>query len=243
MKLGKDAYGHEMWAYFQGKNNFEIIERDDGYIDVSDLPKLYFSKYKDWPEYEKRVLRLVKGKVLDIGCGVGRHSLYLQGRGFNVIGIDNSPLAIKICRIKGLKKVRTMSIDQINKFRSNFFDIVIMLGSNFGLLSSFKKAKMLLKVLYKITTPNALIIAESRDPYKTDDPAHLEYHKLNKKRDRMAGQIRIRVRFRKYVGDWFDYLFVSKIEMKQILKNTGWKVKKFISPKYKAQYIAVIEKV
>ncbi|MCK4435572.1 hypothetical protein KAU87_02055, partial [Candidatus Bathyarchaeota archaeon] len=91
------------------------------------------------------------------------------------------------------------------------------------------------------TSENALIIAVTRDPYKTDNSAHLEYHKLNKERGRMGGQVRIRSRFRKYVGRWFDYLMVSKEEMKEILRVTGWKVKQFIDSE-DAQYVAIIEK-
>jgi tellurite methyltransferase len=36
--------------------------------------------------------------VLDIGCGVGRHVLYLAARGFAVTGLDNSRDALRICR-------------------------------------------------------------------------------------------------------------------------------------------------
>jgi len=39
-------------------------------------------------------------KVLDIGCGHGRHSLELAGRGYDVLGIDTSEKAIKICNDK-----------------------------------------------------------------------------------------------------------------------------------------------
>lgn len=116
-----------------------------------------------------------------------------------------------------------------------------MFGNNFGLFGSFKKAKTLLKKLHKITSPSALILAESNDIYKTDDPVHLSYHKFNEKRGRMPGQLRIRIRFKKYIGDWSDYLLVSKDQMKDILKGTGWKVRKFIDSD-KSIYIAVIEK-
>jgi cyclopropane fatty-acyl-phospholipid synthase-like methyltransferase len=39
---------------------------------------------------EKKSMGYVKGRtVLDIGCGPGRHALYLQNeRGFDVLGID-----------------------------------------------------------------------------------------------------------------------------------------------------------
>lgn len=242
MKLNKDAYGQEIWAHFKGKRYYEIIERDDGYFDISDSPKTYFSEYKDWHDHEKKALKSVKGRVLDVGCGAGRISLYLQKKKFDVLGFDNSPLAIKVCKLRGLKKAKIMSIDEIGKFKPNSFDTIIMFGNNFGLLGGFKKAKLLLKKFYKITSPKALIIAESNNPYKTNNTLHLEYRKLNKKRDRMGGQIKFRIRFEKYVSDWFDYLLVSKQEMKKILNGTGWKVEKFIDYK-KSRYIAVIEKI
>ena len=37
-------------------------------------------------------------RVLDIGCGVGRHSVYLAARGFEVTATDNAPNAIAACK-------------------------------------------------------------------------------------------------------------------------------------------------
>jgi len=93
----------------------------------------------------------------------------------------------------------------------------------------------------RITSEDGLIIAETRGPNKTNDPSYLEYYEFNKKRGRMGGQLRGRIRFEKYIGKWFDWLMVSREEMKEILKGTGWKVKEFIDSK-DAQYIAIIEK-
>jgi hypothetical protein len=133
-----------------------------------------------------------------------------------------------------------MSIEELN-FKPGSFDTVIMLGNNFGLFGSFKKARRLLKKLHKMTSKNGLIIASTRDTYKTDNPDHLECHKLNEKRGRMAGQLRIRIRFRKHVGRWFDYLIVSKREMEEMLKGTGWRIREFVDSG-NSVYVAVIEK-
>jgi len=241
MDLNKDAYGQEVWAFFQGKESYEVVERNDGFIGLSGGAPAYFADFKDWPKIEKQAIKFAKGKILDVGAGAGRVSLYLQKKNFDVIAIDNSPLAIKICKKRGVKHTKVLPIEKINSFKQNTFDTVIMFGNNFGLFGCFKKAKTLLKKLHKITRPNALILAESNDVYKTDDPVHLSYHKLNRKRGRMPGQLRIRVRFRKYKGDWFDYLLVSKDEMKEILKGTGWKVRKFIDSDGPI-YMSIIEK-
>ena len=212
-KKFKDAYGSELWQYFTTGRGYKIIERDDGYFDVGPGGKEYFSEYSGWPPLEKQAMKYVKGRVLDIGCGAGRHSLYLQKKGLSVTGIDNSFLAIKICRLRGLKKVKILSIDQIDKFEPDSFDTIIMMGNNFGLFGSFKKAKSLLKKMHKITSKRGRIIVETLDPYKTKNPEHLAYHKFNLKRGRMAGQVRMRLRYKKIIGEWFDYLSVSKEEM------------------------------
>ena len=236
----EDAYGQEMWAYYNGERSFEIIERDDGYIDIGPETSVYFSSYEDWSPHEKKAMEFVKGRVLDVGCGAGRHSLYLQEKGFDVLGIDISPLAIKVCKLRGLRKAEVMAIEDL-KFKPESFDTIIMMGNNFGLFGCFKKARRLLKRFHKMTSKNALIIAETRDPYKTKNPAHLEYHEFNRKRGRMSGQLRIRIRFRRYATRWFDYLMVSKDEMNEILKGTGWRVKEFIDSGGPS-YIAIIEK-
>lgn len=116
-----------------------------------------------------------------------------------------------------------------------------MLGNNFGLFGSFNRAKWLLKRFHKITSEKARIIAESMDPYKTDEPAHLEYHKYNRKRGRMSGQLSLRVRYKKYATPWFDYLLASKDEMQDITDGTGWRIKRFIGSKHTC-YIAIIER-
>jgi len=42
LKPEEDAYGQEIWAFYQGREVFEIVERDDGYIDATLSPKVYF---------------------------------------------------------------------------------------------------------------------------------------------------------------------------------------------------------
>jgi methylase of polypeptide subunit release factors len=239
MKAIKDATGQAIWAAFNGKYGFEVVERDDGFI-VGGTTAQYFSEFKDWLSHEKKAIKYVKGKVLDIGCGAGKHAIYLQNKGFDVTAIDISPLAIKICKKRGLKKAKILSIDKVSSLKTKF-DTVLLLGNNWGLLQNFKKARKILKDLFKITSDNAVIIAESSDPTKKQEVEEIQYQKQNLKKGRMPGQRRIRIRFRNYCSDWFDYLGVSKTEMEEILKNTGWTVKKYFDSE-RSSFIAIIEK-
>ena len=241
MRQEEDAFGHEILDYFLSKKGVEIIERDDGFVSSSDILGYYFSSYKDWFPMERKAIKFARGRVLDVGCGAGRVCLYLQKQGLEVTGIDISPKAIEVCRSRGVKNPLVLPIERIGRFGPDSFDTIVMFGNNFSLFGSPKKAKALLKKMRRITSRGAVILAGTRDPYMTKDPAHLAYHELNRKRGRMAGQLKMRIRFREYVGRWFDYLFVSREEMKGILHGTGWEVKKFIGSRGSV-YVAVIVK-
>jgi hypothetical protein len=116
-----------------------------------------------------------------------------------------------------------------------------MMGNLFGLFESPRKAKHFLRTLHRMTSRKARIIAETVDPYKTKDPDHLAYHMRNRKRGRMPGQVRMRVRYKKFATPWFDFLLVSKKEMIEILKDTGWRIGRIISDT-SPRYVAIIEK-
>jgi SAM-dependent methyltransferase len=185
-------------------------------------------------------MRYASGRVLDIGCGAGRHSLYLQKKGRSVLGIDVSPLAIRTARARGLKKARVLSVTQVGRGLGTF-DTILMLGNNFGLFGSEKRARWLLRRFAGATTDDARIIAESNDVYRTKVRAHLRYHRLNRSRGRMPGQVRIRIRYDTYVTPWFDYLLVSPGEMAGILDGSGWSIDRILKSGGPA-YIAVIRK-
>lgn len=241
MKDSKDVYGHLVYDYFNGIDAYEIVERDDGFISISkNAPGVYFEEYKNWPSHHKEAMKYIKGRVLDVGCGAGRHLAFFKEKGFDYLGIDISSLALKVCKERGIEDVKNMSIGRIDS-KIGKFDTIILLGNNFGLLRTFEKAKTRLKKFYSITNQKAHILIESNNYSMINDPLHKEYLEFNKKRGRMSGQLRIRLRYKKYATDWFDYLQVSKEELREIIKNTGWDIKKLINSK-DTRYIVVLQK-
>lgn len=239
MSRFEDAFGHAFLDQHNGIESYHVIERDDGYVDVIDSSQ-YFAEYRKWPALERRAMRYVGKRVLDVGCGPGRHALYLQGKGRDVTGIDISPLAVKVAKARGLKKARIMRLSSL-EFPPGAFDTVLMLGNNFGLVGGPGPAKRILKRMHRITTQSARIIAGAMDPYQTSNPAHLRYHAFNKKRGRIPGQIRLRVRYGPYSDGWIDLLFVSRSEMEKILEDTGWRIARILDAGG-PHYVAILER-
>jgi len=237
----QDAFGYGMLDYFQGRAEAEIVERDDGYVYVSGGPGAYFTEYSDWPEKDRQALEFAAGRVLDIGCGAGRHALYLQQKGLEVVAIDNSPLAVETCRRRGVKDARVMSLTRVSP-SMGAFDTILLLGHNFGLLENEKKARYLLKRFLNVTAPGARIITSTKDPYRAAGAEHVRYRERNVSRGRMPGQDRLRVRYKAYIGLWFDYLRVSMDEMERVLDGTGWEITDRFSSPDSEFYSAVIGK-
>jgi hypothetical protein len=89
-------------------------------------------------------------------------------------------------------------------------------------------------------TARAQIVATSNDPYMTDDRVHLAYQEHNRRRYRMPGQNRIRIRYRELADPWFDYLIVSPAEMEQLVDGTEWRVRRLVRDDG-SYYVAVLE--
>jgi SAM-dependent methyltransferase len=213
----------------------EIIERDDGFLDA--VKMVYFAPVAQWPAAERRALRWARGRVLDAGVGAGRAALELQRRGRSVVGIDISPGAVEVARARGVRDARLLAFEDLDDSVGRF-DTIVMFGNNFGLFGSPSKAKRLLRRLRPLADR---IVAGSNDPYATEDTAHLAYHDRNRKRGRMPGQLRLRVRYRDLVGPWFDYLIVSPDEMATILEGTGWQIHRLLQQTGSGYYVAVLE--
>lgn len=232
-----DAFGHALQDHLDGRGGAVLIERDDGYIDVSAGAAVYFGEL---PPAQRRVAERARGRVLDVGCGAGRYALYLQERGCEVVGIDVSPLAVEVCRRRGVRDVRLLALEQVDG-SLGVFDSILMLGNNFGLLGSFRGAKRILRRLGRTAPPAGRLIAETLDPYVTSERGHVAYHARNRARGRMGGQIRMRVRYKGYRTPWFDYLFVSRDELEAIVDGTGWRVAEIIADGG-PNYVAVLER-
>jgi SAM-dependent methyltransferase len=242
LKPSEDAYGRLIADYHETGEGIEIVERHDGFINANaNGPAIYFFPFRKWPRAERTAMRLARGRVLDVGCGAGRVSLYLQERGHEVIGIDLSPLAAEVSRRRGVKDARELSVTRVSR-RLGAFDTIVMFGNNFGLVGSKRRAPWLLRRFRSITNDGARILAESVDPYKTDNPEHRAYQRRNRRRGSMGGQLRIRIRYGTYTTPWFDYLLASPEEMAKLAKGTGWELAEVID-EGEHVYVGVLERI
>lgn len=226
-------------AYYQGEEAELYIERDDGQKDKESIHR-YFSGYEDWPEYEKKALEHAEGRILDLGCGPGRHALWLQEKGFEIVAVDISPLALEVAQRRGVSDCRMYDANDLD-FPESSFDTILLLGTNLGIAGDIPSTRKMLQTLHRITTPRGVIIGTSFDPLNTSNPIHLAYHEKNRKRGRPPGLVRLRTCYKDECDDWFEFLFLSLDELSEVIAPTGWKIEK-VYPSGKSHYGVILSK-
>ena len=98
-------------------------------------------KNRDKKEAEFFINNLIKklkikknSKILDLACGVGRHSFYLNKKGMNVIGIDNSEKNIKKAK-KFENKFLKFKKKEMTEDYGQEFDFIFNLFTSFGYIN------------------------------------------------------------------------------------------------------------
>jgi SAM-dependent methyltransferase len=91
-----------------------------------------------------------EAKILDLGCGPGRHSLELARRGFEVTGVDRTSIYLEEARAIAAEQLLVVEFvqDDMRAFlRQSSFDVVLSMYTSFGY---FKEAAENLQVLSNI---------------------------------------------------------------------------------------------
>ena len=156
----KDLFGKAILD-FQTNNSPENIVTETNISEADEMEVSYlFRDFKSMPKLEQKALQLCKGKILDVGCGAGSHSLYLQDKGLDVTSIDISENAIKACKLRGLKNVKVQDVLAVENDK---FDTILLLMNGTGIFKTLKETSKKKKKLKSLLNPNGQILIDSSD--------------------------------------------------------------------------------
>ncbi|WP_367773408.1 class I SAM-dependent methyltransferase [Flavobacterium sp. WC2421] len=164
----KDLFGKAILDY-QTNNSPEDLITETTISEEDEMSVAYlFRSYNEMPKMEQHALQLANGKILDVGCGAGSHSLYLQNeRGLEVTAIDISPNAIKACSLRGIKDARMQDVMTLENEK---FDTILLLMNGAGMCGKLTNIPKFLLQLKALLNPGGQILLDSSDIiYMFDD--------------------------------------------------------------------------
>lgn len=156
-------------------------------------------------ETEKEILELLSrlpvpqaAKILDVACGLGRHSLSLARRGYKVTGVDYSSAYISEAkrRAQGLGRraqSKNIEVEFLKRDMRHLgfdarFDAALNLWTSFGYFKKFQDDLLTLRQMFKALKPGGFIVIDvsndrwiqrnfkPRDWNKTEQGWELEAH-------------------------------------------------------------------
>ncbi|MFW9915294.1 MAG: methyltransferase domain-containing protein [Candidatus Thorarchaeota archaeon] len=243
LEPAEDAFGQMLLDAWRRKEPIPcVIERDDGLIEIH-WSTGYFSSFADWPPAELAALKYAQSPVLDLGCGAGRHALYLHEKGLDVVAMDVSPGALTVTQERGIKRTVQGSFCELPAFKQPFSSF-LALGNNFGLCGGPKETCEMLQALGRIANSEAVLITSFLDPRPDSDetdPVHRDYHAQNQLKGKPAGLIAIRIRYRKMKTPFFPLYHPTIKEFQEIVQNSeAWTLENI--QQAGPQYFAVLKR-
>ncbi|MBC8051710.1 MAG: methyltransferase domain-containing protein [Sphingobacteriaceae bacterium] len=101
-----------------------------------------------------------ESRMLDIACGKGRHSIYLNKKGFDVTGIDLSFSSIKYAKQFENERLKFFQHDMRNLLFINYFDLAFNLFTSFGYFASDRDNVNALKSFRKSLKKDGLLVLD-----------------------------------------------------------------------------------
>lgn len=201
----KDLFGKAILD-FQTNNSPEDLITETSISEEDKMSVAYlFRSFNEMPELEQKALQLSKGKILDVGCGAGSHSLYLQNeKQLDVTSIDISSNAIQACTLRGLTNAK---VQDIMTLENEKFDTILLLMNGTGIFGTLKDTTKYLQKLKSLLNPNGQILIDSSDIiYMFDDdedggkwiPSNGYY-----------GELTFTVQYKNQVEDQFPWLYLD----------------------------------
>lgn len=168
-------------------------------------------KNHDYQEAESFISKLVQrlelrrgAKIIDLACGKGRHSVYLNNLGFDVLGLDLSKKSIEFDKQFEDSDLHFKVHDMRDPIDSGKVDAVFNLFTSFGYFDNEEDDKKVFKSVADVLPENGIFV--------------LDYLNENYVREGLKSEEIVRR------GE-IDFHITKKIENNFIIKNIRFEVK------------------
>lgn len=206
-----DIFGNALLDYYQN-GNASTLWLHNSYDEPEEMPiDVFFRGAEEMPELELLALTHCKGKVLDVGAGVGSHALLLQKQDFDVTAIDISETAVNIMRSRGVMKAEVSNIFT----EKNRFDTLLFLMNGIGLTGTLPGFADFLVAAKSLINRRGQLIFDS------SDIAYL-YEGLSKPVNGYYGEISYCYEYLGKKGHWFNWLYLDKETLNRTANEYGW---------------------
>lgn len=209
----KDIFGLAVESHFLNKDQTPILVHSEDFYD-DEIPVDYlFRNYNKMPELEQLALNLCKGKVLDVGCCAGSHSLELKAKGHEVFPIDISKKCIQTCHKRGLKEAKEINFFELDNQK---FDTILLLMNGIGIAQSINNLPFFFQKLKSLMHEDSQVLLDSSDLIFLYEDELLE-------EDSYYGEMIFETSYKNQTSQPFPWLYLDFILLRSEAQKEGLK--------------------
>jgi len=207
-----DVFGNALQDQFN-TGSAEILWLHNSYDEPEEMPvDIFFRTEDEMPDIELEALDMCEGRVLDVGGGAGSHAMILQERGYEVVALDISPIAVDIMKKRGLSNV--VEHDIFN-YSGEKFDTLLFLMNGIGLTGTIDGFKNFLHQAKAFLNEGGQLLFDS------SDITYL-YEGVEMPTDKYYGEVAYQYEYKGEKGEWFNWLYIDPQLLKKIARESGW---------------------
>jgi len=109
---------------------------------------------------QKALLFLPTYHILDLACGRGRHSIYLNSLGFEVTGLDLSEANIRYASQYQNHRLHFAIHDMKEVYKPQAFDVVLNLFTSFGYFRNDEENQQVISSVYTMLKPGGIFVLD-----------------------------------------------------------------------------------
>lgn len=99
-------------------------------------------------------------RMLDLGCGAGRHAKHLASKGFNVTGLDLAASSIRVARQSEHERLQFYQHDMRNPFGRQYFHYVFNFFTSFGYFDTDEEHNAVIRNIANTLKPGGLAMMD-----------------------------------------------------------------------------------
>lgn len=208
-----DVFGRAALDFLEGISD-EFIHvasetMEDDFIPVSHL----FRSFNKMPICEQIALKNAKGKILDIGGGVGSHCLYLQKKGMEATLLDYSSGLCEVSTRRGVKSIVEHDFFLWNSEEK--YDSILFMMNGIGIGGNIELFNKTIEKSFKLLNNGGQILFDSTDIsfcYEQEDgsmliPLNIEY----------LGFVKFQLSYKNQKDSWFNWAYYDSNKIRELL--------------------------
>ncbi|WP_123622423.1 class I SAM-dependent methyltransferase [Halorubrum sp. CSM-61] len=217
-----DAFGRAIRDHHRGDRTRPLRQGDGEETHEHPIEAFYFTDFDPSEDSDREWLASrLRGPLVDLGAGAGRHALYFQEE-FETVALEPSPALVETMRDRGVADAREGDMFALREsFERDRFGSALAIGTQIGLAGSVRGLTEFLGDLAFVTARDATAVVDCYDP---DHPEAADL--LGYREDPTPG-LAHRVMWFAYDGETdptLRFRLFSPDRLREAAIGTGWEI-------------------